>query len=239
MEEKLRFAIREGGRTVGAGVVASIIRRLTGSRPGARRPARPGFTAYCTNSGIDTGSRAPDLGFTRDRHSNGAPGTRTARLACARRNDERSCPASRRANAMEANGKGKPHARHHDQRHRRLSVARYLGVVRGIPWCSRSIVGDFGPCAVADRRATSRSIRCRWPSAPVMRLGPDLGQAGARRQTSWSPFVRLQRDISRWHHRGPGLPHGRGGRAGVRLCNCEILRWSPLSPPGDALVTIC
>ena len=25
MEEKLRFAIREGGRTVGAGVVASII----------------------------------------------------------------------------------------------------------------------------------------------------------------------------------------------------------------------
>ncbi|MEJ2118957.1 MAG: hypothetical protein P8Y36_14170, partial [Alphaproteobacteria bacterium] len=26
MEEKLRFAIREGGRTVGAGVVASIIK---------------------------------------------------------------------------------------------------------------------------------------------------------------------------------------------------------------------
>ena len=25
MEEKLRFAIREGGRTVGAGVVASIV----------------------------------------------------------------------------------------------------------------------------------------------------------------------------------------------------------------------
>ncbi|MCS4242121.1 translation elongation factor EF-Tu-like GTPase, partial [Rhizobium sp. BIGb0125] len=25
MEEKLRFAIREGGRTVGAGIVASII----------------------------------------------------------------------------------------------------------------------------------------------------------------------------------------------------------------------
>jgi elongation factor Tu len=26
MEEKLRFAIRQGGRTVGAGVVASIIK---------------------------------------------------------------------------------------------------------------------------------------------------------------------------------------------------------------------
>jgi elongation factor Tu len=26
MEEKLRFAIREGGRTVGAGVVASILK---------------------------------------------------------------------------------------------------------------------------------------------------------------------------------------------------------------------
>jgi elongation factor Tu len=26
MEEKLRFAIREGGRTVGSGVVASIIK---------------------------------------------------------------------------------------------------------------------------------------------------------------------------------------------------------------------
>ncbi|MDK1480092.1 hypothetical protein QN226_15385, partial [Sinorhizobium sp. 6-117] len=26
MEEKLRFAIREGGRTVGAGIVASIIK---------------------------------------------------------------------------------------------------------------------------------------------------------------------------------------------------------------------
>jgi elongation factor Tu len=26
MEERLRFAIREGGRTVGAGVVASIIK---------------------------------------------------------------------------------------------------------------------------------------------------------------------------------------------------------------------
>jgi elongation factor Tu len=26
MEEKLRFAIREGGRTVGAGVVASIVK---------------------------------------------------------------------------------------------------------------------------------------------------------------------------------------------------------------------
>ncbi|MDQ0563834.1 MULTISPECIES: hypothetical protein [Rhizobiaceae] len=25
MEEKLRFAIREGGRTVGAGIVASIV----------------------------------------------------------------------------------------------------------------------------------------------------------------------------------------------------------------------
>jgi translation elongation factor EF-Tu-like GTPase len=25
MEEKLRFAIREGGRTVGAGVVASVV----------------------------------------------------------------------------------------------------------------------------------------------------------------------------------------------------------------------
>ena len=29
MEEKLRFAIREGGRTVGAGVVAKIVRSNT------------------------------------------------------------------------------------------------------------------------------------------------------------------------------------------------------------------
>jgi hypothetical protein len=38
MEEGLRFAIREGGRTVGAGVVAKIIRRHGQALHAARAP---------------------------------------------------------------------------------------------------------------------------------------------------------------------------------------------------------
>jgi elongation factor Tu len=40
MEEKLRFAIREGGRTVGAGVVSKIIAEVT-RRAGCRSPGPP------------------------------------------------------------------------------------------------------------------------------------------------------------------------------------------------------
>ena len=39
MEEGLRFAIREGGRTVGAGVVAKIIGIRSGPCPANRRSA--------------------------------------------------------------------------------------------------------------------------------------------------------------------------------------------------------
>ena len=42
MDEGLRFAIREGGRTVGAGVVATIVEvRLRPSQPGRRPLSRP------------------------------------------------------------------------------------------------------------------------------------------------------------------------------------------------------
>jgi hypothetical protein len=40
MEEKLRFAIREGGRTVGAGIVASIITQLLDELPARRVPPK-------------------------------------------------------------------------------------------------------------------------------------------------------------------------------------------------------
>ena len=41
MEEKLRFAIREGGRTVGSGVVASITEKATLHQGGLSAPPAP------------------------------------------------------------------------------------------------------------------------------------------------------------------------------------------------------
>src|SRR3954463_13153394 len=45
MEEKLRFAIREGGRTVGAGVVAQLTEQARTTTARGRRPAAPSFVS--------------------------------------------------------------------------------------------------------------------------------------------------------------------------------------------------
>ena len=57
MDKELRFAIREGGRTVGAGVVAEIIAKLRARSYGSRRYGQHGTAGHARAPG-EGGSRA-------------------------------------------------------------------------------------------------------------------------------------------------------------------------------------